>query len=162
MGIITDSGRAAVAEAISLRPLFLAWGTGESNWETNRPAEDELKTALVNEVGRKALFRSLFVYPDDEGELVVSEESRYAISATPTKYLYVEFEFDFRDGAGESIREIGVFMGGKLKTGLPPGQSYFTPDQIVDPGTLLMLEHREKTLERTTSERCSLGYVIPF
>ena len=162
MGIITDSGRSAVAQAVKDQRLYMAWGNGDENWDEAKSPEDELSIRLVNEVGRKTLFRSLFVYPDDAGELVISEESRYAISTSPTKYLYLEFDFDFRDGAGESIREIGIFMGGKIKEGLPPGQSYFTPADVIDPGTLLMLEHREKVLERTTSERCFIAYVIPF
>ena len=162
MGIITDSGRAAVALAVKEQPLYLAWGTGGEGWDNERPAEDEQSTGLVAEVGRKALFRSLFVLPDEQGEISISEESRYAVSVEPTKYLYVEFEFDFKDGAGETIREVGVFMGGEIVSGLPPAQSYFVPSEVLDPGTLLMLEHRETALQRTRSERCLIAYVIPF
>lgn len=162
MGIITNSGRAAAAKAVKEQTLYLAWGTGGSDWSAEAPPEDELSTGLRNEVGRKALFRSLFVHPDDDGEITISEHGRYAVSTEPTPYLFLEFEFDFRDGAGETIRELGIFMGGKIKDGLPPGQSYFIPAEVEEPGTLFMLEHRETALERTTSERCHIAYVIPF
>ncbi len=162
MGIITDSGRAAIAEAVKAQPLYLAWGSGGEHWGDERVPEDEGTTALANEVGRKALFRSLFVYPDDAGELSVSEDARYAISTVPTKYLYAEFQFDFSDGAWEKIREVGIFMGGRMVDSLPPGQSYFTPAEVADPGTLLMLQHRETVLERPKSERCLMAFVLAF
>lgn len=162
MGIITDSGRAFVARAIKEQPLYLAWGSGSPDWGGDRPPEDERSVALSCEIGRKALFRSLFVFPADDGEICVSEESRYAVSSEPTKYLYAEFDFDFKDGAGETIREIGIFIGGKMVDGLPPAQTYFVPSEVIDPGTMLMIEHRETELRRMRSERCIVAYVIPF
>lgn len=159
---MTDSGAAAVAKAIREQPIHLAWGTGGANWENETPPEDERSVALSNEVGRKALFRSLFVYPDDDGEITVSQHGRFSVSVDPTPHLYLEFEFDFHDGAGKNIREYGIFIGGRTKEGLPPGQSYFTPAEVENPGTLIMLEHDATPLERTTSRMCTVAYVLTF
>lgn len=162
MGIITDSGAAAVAKAIRDQSIHLAWGTGGEEWTGNTPQEDERRLTLTNEVGRKALLRSLFVLPADDGEITVSEHGRFAISVVPTPHLYVEFVFDFQDGSGENIREYGIFIGSRVKAGLPPGQSYFTPAEIEDPGTLIMLEHDETPLERAKSRMCTVAYIITF
>lgn len=162
MGIMTDSGAAAVAKAIRDQSIYLAWGTGGEEWDGETPQEDERRTTLANEVGRKALFRSLFVYPDDDGEITVSEHGRFAVSVDPTPHLCLEFEFDFQDGSGENIREYGIFIGGRMKDGLPPGQSYFTPAEVEDPGTLIMLEHDETPLERTKSRMCTVKYILTF
>jgi len=37
MAIMTRSGRAALADAIRQRPLHLAWGTGDTEWDTAAP-----------------------------------------------------------------------------------------------------------------------------
>lgn len=162
MAIMMNSGRAALAKAVSAQRIFLAWGTGSQEWDDERPIVDKNDARLFNEVGRKALFRCLFVYPDDEGTIHTDETCRYSVSTEPTRHLCVEFKFDFKDGAGKTIRETGVFIGGETAEGLPPGQSYFTPDQVKDAGTLLMLDHLEKKIERPSAQPCSFTYVLHF
>ena len=68
---------------------------------------------------------------------------RYAFSETPTRQLFFEFVFNFGEGVAETVREVGVFIDTAVKAGLPANQTYFTPDQIEDGGTLLQLKHLE-------------------
>ncbi|WP_250295878.1 MULTISPECIES: hypothetical protein [unclassified Wolbachia] len=47
MSILTQSGRAAIAASIKEQPIHLAWGSGNSNWESSHRAE---KTFVKNRV----------------------------------------------------------------------------------------------------------------
>lgn len=152
MSVLVDSGRAVLAQAIKEQSgIYLAWGTGSEDWGDAPPPEDIGATALTNEVGRKALWRSLYVFPSAEGEIILPE-GRYSVSTTPTRHLYLQFLFDFADGVGSTIREFGVFVGTQLQNGLPPGQTYFVPTEVADPGTLLLIKHRAPII-RSASER---------
>jgi len=161
MSILVKSGRAAIAQAISEKPIHLAWGTGDVDWEDTPPDESMESTELLAEIGRRLLHRFEFVYPDDAGEIVVPT-GRYAISETPTEHLFMEFKFDFEDGAeADAIREYSVHIGSKIIEGLPIGQRYFLPTEIENSGIMLLLEHSEP-IHRSAASRQSFEFVITF
>ena len=143
MSIFTHAGRAALAEIVLSRPIHLALGLGEGNWGTPPPAPDYDVTTLRRELGRKKLFRGLFVPPDDHGVLILPGDRKYSISDTPTRHLYLQFIFDYNEGAGGTIRELGLFLNTKAKAGVPPIQTFFRPEELESGGTLLLLEHLE-------------------
>lgn len=39
MAILTQSGRAAIASSIKQQAIHLAWGTGDSTWESTHESE---------------------------------------------------------------------------------------------------------------------------
>ena len=158
MSVLTDSGRAALARALKEQDLYLAWGGGVESWGDEPPPPDPETVYLVNELGRKGLFTSLYVRPDEEGEIVLST-GRYRVSVEPTPHLYLKFMFDYEDAPTSRIRELGIFAGGKIKPDLPVGQTYFVPEEIENPGILLLYETR-KTLQREPSDRHDFEYVI--
>lgn len=149
MAILTQSGRAAMAAAVAVRPIHLAWGTGDPAWDDEPEPEHTAATALTNEIGRRAITLWQFVQPDENGAIVTTDtdnpDIKQAFSPSPgnapTNHLYMLFNFDFDDASAATIREIGVFLNTEVDEALPPGQKYFTPDQITDPGILLELEH---------------------
>lgn len=143
MSIFTHAGRAALAEIVLSRPIHLALGLGEDSWGTPPPAPDYDVVALKREIGRKKLFRGLFVHPDDHGTLILPGDRKYSISDTPTRHLYLQFLFDYNEGAGGAIRELGLFLNTKAKADLPPTQTFFRPEELENGGTLLLLEHLE-------------------
>src|SRR6476659_5814698 len=100
MPILTKSGRVVIAESIQLRPVHIAWGTGDNAW-TTPPAENANAVALLNEVGRRVAVAS-FVTPDVNGDIVLPEGS-FVLSATPTNYLYVKTKFTFADASSDVI-----------------------------------------------------------
>ena len=53
MATLPMSGRAAIASAISKRPLHVAWGSGDGAWLVP-PPENSTATALQSELGRLA------------------------------------------------------------------------------------------------------------
>ena len=143
MAILVNSGRAAMAAALMSQPFFLAWGSGGGeDWDAldTPPSPSVLATELLSETGRHLLTSANFCTQDDDGEIVVPT-GRYSVSQVQTNHIYLRFNFDFEDGAGLEIREIGVFSGGSVNVGLPPGQLYFDPDEVHTLGTLVLLEN---------------------
>lgn len=139
MGILTESGRIALAEAVSAQTMHMAWGLGDGEW-TTPPDESGVATTLINEVGRRAVTSVQFVSPDEAGEIVMPG-GNYMASIIPTNYLHITALFDFADAGSLVIREAGLFIGTQTDAGLPPGQKYFVPAEVTDPGRLLHLEN---------------------
>lgn len=160
MAILTKSGRAAMAAAIANEPLHLAWGSGSPAWDTTPEPESTNATSLVSEIGRRTITQVQFVVPDSEGTIIVPT-GRFNPSPNnaPTNHLYMRFNFDFGDAPAATIREVGVFVGTQVKPDLPIGQRYFTPADILQPGTLLALERVPK-FDRSPAVRQNFETVI--
>lgn len=140
MAILTTSGRTAMAVAMKARPLHLAWGTGDPEWDESPINESLEATGLTNEVGRVAVSVTGFALPDPVGSIEVPT-GRFTPSDDPTNHLYLRFDFGFADAADQVIREAGLFIDSVIEQGLPAGQRYFEPDEVVSPGSLVALEH---------------------
>jgi len=141
MAIMTLAARVELARQLFEMPLHMALGLGGEGWGETAPAVDYGATALVREIGRKAVFRKFYVTEDDAGELILPGDRRFTTSLTPTRHIYVQFMFDYGEGVGGAIREMGLFAGTVPKAGLPEHQTYFTPEELDDAGTLITLEH---------------------
>lgn len=124
------------------------------------PAEPINSTKLINEVGRRTADEIIFCIGDDEGELI-TPTGRFKPSSLPTGSLYLKFTFDFTDAANQVIRELGVMVGTKVKEELLPGQRYFEPQDIAEPGILLVLEHTVPLI-RTAATRETFSFVVTF
>lgn len=160
MAILTNSGRVAMAKAIKAQPVHLAWGSGNAAWDTTPVAPSTNETALVAEVGRRLATSVRYCTPDEAGEIIVPT-GRFTESATPTRHLYMKFNFDFMDAPTASIREVAVFSGTATNGALPPGQTYFSPADVTDPGTLLVIERVPK-FDRSPSVRPAFEFVVTF
>lgn len=160
MAILTKSGRAAMAKAVADQPVFMCWGKGDENWPSPPPDESINASELIDVVGyRKATLIS-YCEPDPNGEIVIPSGT-FTLSQENTHHLYLRFVFDFEDGLSETIREVGILIGTEPKPGLPPGQYYFTPDQVETAGMLLLVEHREPIL-REMGVRETFEFVVTF
>lgn len=166
---ITQKGRAAMAMAIAKCALHLAWGSGRDEWDApgaEIPSYAEAE-ALVCEVGRRIPAIVGYVTPDETGGIIIPvgttpdgkvQTARYRLVSEPTPYLYFRADYDFDDGQNATIREAGIFVDPVVKEGLPPGQQYFTPDQILEPGYLFCAQ-RIDTLLRSASQQQSIQFV---
>lgn len=123
------------------------------------PALGSGETALVNEVGRRIASSIEFVVPDDNGNISTPGGQRWTISTTATRYLYTSVLFDYLEAKDETIREVGIFVDGTRAAGVPEGQLYLTPDQVAEPGYLLLLD-RFAGKVRSPSERQGFSYVL--
>lgn len=160
MAILTTRGRAAIATAVKLQALHLAWGRGESSWDISTPQEDINATSLTSEFGRRKASQVEYCLPDAGGDIFVPSGT-FAISVDPTKYLYMRFSFDFMDSPNEIIREAAVFMGTIAKAGVPPSQDYLLPDEVESPGNILSIEHISR-IDRSPTIRQQFEFVIQF
>lgn len=160
MAILTNSGRVAMAKSVKTQPIHLAWGSGSAAWDTTPVPESITAEALVAEVGRRKASYVAYCTPDTNGSIIVPT-GKFSESATPTKHLYMRFAFDFTDAPTSTIRELAVFVGTVTNAALPPGQMYFEPGQVTDPGTLLVVENIQK-FERSASVRQTFEFVVTF
>jgi hypothetical protein len=162
-----------MAKAIKDQPMFLALGRGDTSWsDETPPLEDIGAVQLLNEIGRRALSRSLYVVPDANGDIEVPvsvtqdqnggwnvEKERFSVSETPTRHLYLEFNLDYTDAVDETVREIGLYVGSVLKPGLPPGQMFFNKSDFVSEGLLFEIEHKRPYI-REVNRRTTFAWVI--
>ncbi|WP_419247468.1 hypothetical protein ACJZL1_02885 [Wolbachia endosymbiont of Rhagoletis indifferens] len=123
----------------------------------NTPPESITSEKLLNELGRRTADEALFCTGDENGELL-TPSGRFKSSDVPTNNLYLKFTFDFTDAANQVIRELGVMVGTRVKA---PGQRYFEPQDIEDPGILLVLEHTVPLI-RTAATRETFAFVVTF
>lgn len=158
MATLTHSGRAALAASLATQTLHFAWGTGDPSWDTDPVTEPIDATALVAEVGRRLISDVRFVTEDPNGE-IVAPTGRYSISQTPTRHLLMRVAYEFGDAPASIIREVAVFVGTEVEPDLPAGQRYFTPSEIVAPGTLFSLE-RISQIHRSPATRETFEHVI--
>ncbi len=124
------------------------------------PPEPIMSEKLLNELGRRTADEVLFCTGDENGELV-TPSGRFKPSNVPTNNLYLKFTFDFTDAANQVIRELGVMVGTKVKEKAPPGQRYFEPKDVENPGILLVLEHTVPLI-RTAATRETFSFVVTF
>ncbi|WP_341817231.1 hypothetical protein [Wolbachia endosymbiont (group A) of Agelastica alni] len=137
-----------------------AGGTVTIEYIQDTPQELITSATLIKEVGRRVVDEVLFCVGDENGELL-TPSGRFKSSAVPTNNLYLKFTFDFTDAANQVIRELGVMVGTKVKEELPPGQRYFEPQDIEDPGILLVLEHTVPLI-RSAATRETFAFVVTF
>ncbi len=99
--------------------------------------------------------------PDPAGPIELPDKSRYSVSAAPTQWLYVRWDFTYDDAAGETVRELGVFLGGTVAAG-QPGQRYFPAAQVTSPGDLYTLEHLADPFKRSGTTLEGQDFILPF
>ncbi|MCF2856466.1 hypothetical protein L1286_03200 [Pseudoalteromonas sp. SMS1] len=159
MAILTRAGRTLFAQTIAQTPIYLAWGRGETPWQSP-PAEPIVATELAAPIGYRKAKKVAFCLPNEQGDIHL-QGGRFSLSEQPTQHLYCEFTFDFADGVGETVRELGLMSGTQQQPDLPPGLSYLLPEQVASSGTLLLLEHRAP-LVREEGVRESFEFVVSF
>ena len=161
MAVLQNTGRIALARAVAAQPIHLAWGRGLPAWDDLPEPEPTNITGLVDEIGRRTATQVGYVVPDAAGDIELPSGDRYTASAEPTKWLFVRFTFNYADAEGETVRELGIFLGTQPAAGLPAGQRYFTPGQLASAGEIYALE-RLPAFPRNGAVRQVFEYVLPF
>ncbi len=122
------------------------------------PPESPEATQLIHLMGLRSFDTVVFCTPHKQGALS-TPQGNFAISEAATTTLYLSCRLDFSEAVGQTIQEVGVMVGAQTAADLPPGQRYFTPDQIRAPGTLLVLEHLAP-LKREATTRDAFSFVV--
>ncbi|MDG7056568.1 MAG: hypothetical protein LKM43_00200 [Wolbachia endosymbiont of Penenirmus auritus] len=147
-GVIQRTENSSIANGVTIE------------YTQDTPPEPITSEKLFNELGRRVADEVLFCSGDENGELI-TPSGRFKPSNVPTNNLFLTFTFDFTDAANQVIRELGVMVGTKLKKNLPPGQRYFEPKDVENPGILLVLEHTVPLI-RTAATRETFSFVVTF
>ncbi len=174
LATVTTSGRAFLAKVLKDQNLHIAWGEGDPAWD-DLPDGDLPglvdATGLSAELGRRVPASVGYVLPDEEGAISIPvgmdgqgnvQYQRYTTTDMPSPWLYIRCNFDNADAASGTIREMALFGGTVLAPGLPPGQQYFTPGEISDPGFLMAMEIVRPSFGRSPSVRESYEFVLPL
>lgn len=160
MAILTESGRIAVAQYISAQPLHMAWGNGSVSWDATPVLPNVDDVALVAEIGRLKATTIQYAVPSASGTIDLPE-GKFNISLAPTKYLLLNFEFAYTHAVGQDIRELAVFVGTTVKSGVPADTVYLTPAQLETAGRMMVVERVAK-FTRAANTKQKFTYVIQF
>lgn len=160
MAILTTIGRTELTKHIASTQIYLGWGRGDPDWNDIPPDGTIEQVELKDIVGYRKAKQIKYCQPDNNGAISVPHGS-YSLSETPTNHLFCEFSFDFEDGLGDTIRELGLMVGTQAKADVPSGKYYLLPAEVLNKGTLLLVENR-LPLFRDQGVRETFEFVITF
>lgn len=157
---LPDTGRITIASAMRARTFMLAVGSGSSVWGDTPPDVAQSATALVAPVAMVRHSLIDFVTEAANGIIQASDGTRWSISATPSKYLYMAFVLGYADGPTEVLREFAIYSDPVLANTVPAGQTYIPWASVVSPGALFGMA-RFPPLERQGVHQ-TFGEIITF
>lgn len=164
--IMVNSGHIAICRSMMNETFHLAWGNLPDNyfnpWGINNspPVEDPNTNSLLQELGRRVAHAKSYAIEDVNGE-IVANGTKWSLSNTPTRFIYLQFKFDDEDAAESIIYQLGIFIGTVKNPDVPEGKLYLLPSEIQDSGTLFMLENIVP-IARNPSTRQIFEHVITF
>lgn len=146
--VMTEAGHIAIAAAMKNMSFYLGVGglpdDYPNKWavtDKEIPPFDPNSTELILPFGYKKAQRVVYVVEDNINGSIVFEDKRYSESQEPTSHLYIEFLLDTDEVVDKVIYQLGLFINLQPNPSLPPGQLFFTPDQVVDTGILYIGEN---------------------
>ena len=156
--VIPESGWATIVSMLISGNLAIAIGRGEETWDADLPVPSPTSEALHDPIGVARARYQHFVKPLDNGSIEASDGTRWEISETPTRYLYVTVVLDYDDAADETIREYALYLNPKFESAVAPGQEYVPLNQVTDIGQLIGIKNIHP-INRVVS-RQTIGEII--
>jgi hypothetical protein len=135
-----DVGRVTLAAAIKSHAIVMAIGTGQLAWDPTPPDIDPTVTALTTPLAVVRPTVVDYVVPAANGAIQAADGSKWALSGTPTRYLYATFTLGFDDGAGATLRELALYLDPVIAAGVPVGQTYIPMASVTALGSLFALK----------------------
>jgi len=159
--VLTEVGHTTLAEAMFPKDYFLAWGDLPLGSEWNRvpPTEDILADKLIEEVGRIKFQAKEYVVPDDAGVINV-DGIKWAVSATPSKYVYLKFQFEQTMNPESAIYQLGLFSDVVPVAGKEE-ETYLLPGDMDDEGKVVLIEN-QAVVYRNSATREVFEFVITY
>lgn len=110
------------------------------------PQPDLTTQALVTETGRVPVTSIQHVIPFEEADatanFVIVDSRKYALVEGPGRALLYTAHLSASDAVGPPIREYALFSRCTTDPALPPGATFYTPADIVEPGVLVVSRFR--------------------
>lgn len=159
--VLTEVGHTTLSETMFPKDFFLAWGDLPlgSEWDRTPPTEDVNSTTLIEEVGRIKALAKEYVTPDVAGVIDV-DGLKWTVSGTPSKYIYLKFEFAQTMNSDSAIYQLGIFTDMVPATGFE-ANTYFIPAEIQDVGNIVLLEN-QAVVYRNSATKEVFEFVITF
>jgi hypothetical protein len=162
MTTLTNSGRVAITTAIKNKQIHLAWGSGLEAWDTVPPVETVGIFGLTAELGRNLITSVEYAIPDANGPIESpffngTGTQKFSLSEHPTSYLYMDFLCHPLAAVDATIREIGIMLDTIL---LSPNLEYSEPFDIVEPGSLLVIEYLNTKIVRVDGKSERFEFVL--
>jgi hypothetical protein len=157
--VFPDVGRAFLAQAAKLQAsnIYVAMGSGSAGWDTTMVDPTTGLTALQAEIGRRPVYRVAYAATTGSGSPIVTDLGTFYETATPTNYLYVLGQFEYADGADETMREIGIFGGVTVQAGQEG--NFVSGAQVTNAGRLMAVTRFEGIVKSPTL-KYSFEFVI--
>ena len=150
------------------QPLTIAVGSGDPAWDNLAPpvtpddvakllSEMSQQTELTDPVGFTRIRNKTFVVPDANGDIIMSDGTKWSKSSDPSNAFLVEGLLDLTDATGVTLRENGVYAGTEFDGTVLPGQMYIPLANVTKLGTLVELTRfpaivRDGSLSQTLQE----------
>ena len=143
--------------------MILDWHGGTlptgDGWNDTPLPENVSAVNLTQEVGRIKSQVHEYVVPDTNGVIDV-DGINWSISATPTKYIYLKYQFDQTHNSSDFIYQLGLFTDTTVQIG-DEALDYVQPAQITDIGNMILLEN-QPVLIRNSATKEAYEFVITF
>jgi len=159
--VLTEVGHTSLSEVMFPKDFFLAWGDLPlgSEWDRTPPTEDINSTHLIEEVGRIKFLAKEYVIPDDAGIIDV-DSIKWSISTSPSKYIYLKFQFEQTMNSESSIYQLGLFTDVVPVAGKET-EDYLLPGDMDDEGKVVLIEN-QAVVYRNSATREVFEFVITF
>lgn len=145
---LVTSGRVALAKLLKASNFLFALSRGNPQWDAlwetpNPPVPPINATDVLDLIGYSRPTLKQFLIPDDDGAIVDEGGAKYAVSETPTRYVQIKLSLEPGVYAGNTVREIGLFVNPTIDPSVPLSQYTIPADKVTSKGDLLQLHWRE-------------------
>lgn len=120
--------------------------------------KDNNQTTLVRELGRRQATVKEYVIPDNAGPVSINGENWTAVNY-PTRYLHLSFRFTDTENLNTTIYQVAAFVGTTRAAGVPSGQEFLLPAQVLSPGLAYFMDYIPPTV-RNVGHAESFDYII--
>lgn len=159
----TQTVNAPVVWAAGLAELTLWLGIGSGgSWTSNPPNESVSSTGLTAPLAYLRAIRLSHVTDSEQANtpsLTTIDSQRWWLAPDPTGNLLCAFTLSTNDLAGETIREVGLFQGLTLNTGVTTGQLFYPASDVASPGNLFVLDNRP-AFDKTDASGISIEFLV--
>lgn len=147
--------------------------TVPSDMDDNPPNPDPTVTSVVEPIGYKKIVAVYFVTPYMQGQTVPPNQQ--VIDYGSSKWLTVdsslayeqnltdlEWDVDIMgtDFPAAPFRQIGLYYGLTMASGVDPNSTILLPNQVSNPGYLEMIHNRPISYLNTSTNRTHISYVM--
>ena len=159
MPIQTTLGRRNLNGVLAGQQWLVGLGAGSDTWADPPPAESAAATGLMAPLiyGALGMPQRVTLFPG--GDIRIAD-SDY-IQSPEGNQLYFEWRLNAGDLQGKTIREQGLFLAPEVSAA-NAGRRLLTPDQVDDPGILVILEHLRPAVIRSPGTVRTFQALVEF